>query len=242
MQIQQRMKALVQLQFKNHAKQFALYYRVKLLNHLSEFVSFLNGWRQSRKGGFTLQRTMSDKDQEGKESVGTERKAIGYLCPGCNRRFPTARELRYHRKEAHGMITPVGRSRLGASFASLGLRAFLGTVMMMHGLPKLTTRKEQTIQGMQRLGVPKPATLSASLLEVVGGASLLAGFLVPVVSSLFAAEMIGTTALSKKKMGKQFLSGGEKPSYELDVMYAAAFMILAVIGGGEFSVDRLLNL
>jgi putative oxidoreductase len=140
------------------------------------------------------------------------------------------------------LITPVGRSSLSGSIASLALRGFLGTVMIMHGAPKLTKHKEKTVQSMEKLGVPKEATISASLLEVAGGAALLAGFMVPVVSSLFAAEMTGTTLLNKKKMGKQFLSGGEKPPYELDVMYAVAFGILAVIGGGEFSVDRLLKL
>ncbi len=113
--------------------------------------------------------------------------------------------------------------------------------MIMHGLPKVK-HQEETVEHMKKLGVPKEATVSASLLEVAGGAALLAGFMVPVVSSLFAAEMVGTTVLSKQKMGKQFLSGGPKPPYELDVMYALAFGILAIIGGGEFSVDRLLKL
>lgn len=163
-------------------------------------------------------------------------------CRICGERFSTKGELRNHRKESHGLITPLGRSPLGASVASLALRGFLGTTMIMHGLPKLAERKERTIAGMEKLGVPKEATVAASLLEVGGGAALVVGLFVPVVSSLFAAEMVGTTILSKQKMGKQFLSGGEKPPYELDVMYALAFGVLAVIGGGEFSLDRALKL
>lgn len=163
-------------------------------------------------------------------------------CKVCGKEVSTKEELQLHRKEAHGLITPVGRSSLGSSIASLALRGFLGTVMIMHGVPSLTEKREEMIQEMEKHGVPKEATVSGALLEVAGGAAILAGFLVPVVSSLLAAEMVSTSVLSKKKMGKQFLSDGKSPSYELDVVYALGFGILAIIGGGEFSVDRLLKL
>lgn len=166
----------------------------------------------------------------------------GLVCPACGYVASSKQDLSEHRKSTHGRLTPIGRSSLASSIASLALRGFLGTTMIMHGAPKLGKKKEQTVEGMQKIGVPKGVTISASLLEVVGGASLLAGFMVPVVSSLFAAEMAGTTFLSKQKMDKQFLTGGEKPSYELNVMYMVAFSTLAAIGGGDFSVDRLLRI
>ena len=178
------------------------------------------------------------------ENIGTpqEKREMPPTCKVCGKILASKKEQSAHRKKDHGLITPAGRSSLGSSIASLALRGFLGNVMIMHGLPLLGKKKEETIQEMKELGVPKEATLSGSLLEVVGGASLLAGFMTPVVSSLFVAEMIGTTILSKEKMGKQFLSDGEKPSYELDAMYLVAFSVLAVIGGGDFSVDRLIGL
>jgi uncharacterized membrane protein YphA (DoxX/SURF4 family) len=54
--------------------------------------------------------------------------------------------------------------------------------------------------------------------------------------------MVGTTLLSKNKMGKQFLSGGQKPSYELDVIYAGAFLALSLLGAGLLSLDEELHL
>jgi len=114
--------------------------------------------------------------------------------------------------------------------------------MVMHGIPKVAEKKDETTERMDTVGVPKSATVFSSLLEVAGGASLLLGFMVPVVSSLFVTEMIGTALISKEKMGKQFLSGGERPSYELNVIYAITFGTLAVIGGGDFSLDRLFGL
>src|SRR5579872_3129782 len=110
------------------------------------------------------------------------------MCPGCGEIFASKAELKEHRKEAHGLLTPMGKSSLGASLVALGLRVYLGSVMIIHGYPKLTSRKKQTKQAMKGIGVPEPLTTMASLLEVVGGAALIAGFLVPVVSSLFAAE------------------------------------------------------
>ena len=160
-----------------------------------------------------------------------------HTCSACGQLLASKEELRTHRREAHGMITPLGRSSLGASIASLALRGFLGTVMILHGIPKLGKARKQTIEHMEKVGVSKEATTATSLLEVIGGASLIVGFMVPVVSSLFAAEMAGTTMLNKNKMGKQFLSGGGKPFYELDVAYLVGFATLALIGGRDFSVD-----
>ena len=167
---------------------------------------------------------------------------LPYSCKACGHLAASKEELSDHIHEAHGKLSPIGRSSLASSIASLALRGFLGSVMIMHGLPKLGEKKEETIQHMQEDGVPKQATVSASLLEVVGGASLLVGFMVPVVSGLFAAEMVGTAYINKEKMGTKFLSDGKEPSYELDVMYALAFSTLAVIGGGDFSLDRVLGL
>lgn len=172
----------------------------------------------------------------------SQNKIIPFACKVCGYVAATKDELKTHSKESHGRITPIGRSSLASSVASLSLRGFLGSVMILHGLPKLGDKKEETIENMESIGVPKEATISSSLLEVVGGASLLAGFMVPVVSSLFAVEMVGAAILSKEKMGQQFLSTRDKPAYEIDAMYAVAFSTLAAIGGGEFSIDRLLGL
>jgi uncharacterized membrane protein YphA (DoxX/SURF4 family) len=165
----------------------------------------------------------------------------GFACKACSYVGISKKDLKEHSRQVHRKSTPIGSSQLAASIASLALRGFLGTTMILHGLPKLGTKKEQTLEEMEKLGVPKGVIVSTSVLEVIGGVSLIAGFMVPVVCSLFAVEMAGTTVLSKEKMGKQFLSGGEKPAYELDVMYAVAFSTLAAIGGGDFSVDRLLK-
>lgn len=163
-------------------------------------------------------------------------------CPVCGQTFYLREDLNSHKAEAHGLITPLGRSALGASLVALGLRIYLGTVMVMHGLPKLTKRRNETQSAMAKMGVPKQLTFLTSLLELIGGIFLIMGFLVPIVSSLFAAEMIGTTVLSKEKMGKQFLSGGKKPSYELDVIYAGAFVALALLGAGAISIDEKLGI
>ncbi len=39
----------------------------------------------------------------------------------------------------------------------------------------------------------------------------------------------------------RFLSNGTKTFYELDMIYAVTFSALAVIGGSDFSLDRLVG-
>jgi len=46
----------------------------------------------------------------------------------------------------------------------------------------------------------------------------------------------------EQDLGKKFLSGGRKPSYELDIAYLPTIATLVIIGGGGFSADRLLSL
>jgi uncharacterized membrane protein YphA (DoxX/SURF4 family) len=163
-------------------------------------------------------------------------------CPGCGETFSSREELREHRKQNHGRLSPLGKSSIGASLVSLALRLYMGSVMMMHGFPKLTSKRKEVIEGMQSLGVPPALTIATALLEFIGGIFLLVGFLVPLVSSLFAAEMTGTTILNKTKMQKTFLSGSGKPNFEVDVSYLAVFLALAVLGAGAFSVDEKLKI
>jgi uncharacterized membrane protein YphA (DoxX/SURF4 family) len=141
-----------------------------------------------------------------------------HACRACGIGFYNEADLEKHVQRRHGKLTPLGKSSFAASVVALGLRVYLGSVMVMHGIPKLTTKKEHAIRAMEGLGVPSALTLMTALLEFVGGISLILGFLVPVVSTLFVGEMIGTTLLSKFRMNKVFLSGGQKPAYELDVI------------------------
>ncbi len=87
-------------------------------------------------------------------------------------------------------------------------------------------------------GWPGGAAFAAlfTLLEFFGGLALIIGFLTQIVAVLFVLEMIATTIFSKTKLKKKFISG-----YELDVAYAAFALVLAFLGPGAWSLDRLLG-
>ena len=123
--------------------------------------------------------------------------------------------------------------------AALVLRVFLGAILMVHGFPKLFKPKErsQTIAFMRGVGVPVPLTVAASLLEFFGGLGLVVGLLTEVVATFVALEMVGTTILSRTKLGKKLILG-----YELDLSYLTAAVALVFLGPGAWSLDGALGI
>ena len=117
-------------------------------------------------------------------------------------------------------------------------RVALGALFIVHGWPKIKDPK-QTIAFVKGTGFPGGAVFAVlfTLLEFFGGIALVLGFLTQVVAALIAAEMVATTIFSKTKLGKKLVLG-----YELDVAYLVIALLVALIGAGPWSVDRLLGL
>ncbi len=124
-------------------------------------------------------------------------------------------------------------------WAALVVRLFLGPLMMAHGYPKVfdPKRRLQTVDFMKTKGVRPFLSLSAGLIEFFGGLGVLVGLLTQVAASFIFIEMVGTTLLSRSRLGKKFMGG-----YELDLLYAGVALALLFLGPGVFSLDRLLHL
>ncbi len=120
--------------------------------------------------------------------------------------------------------------------ASLLLRLALGGLFMVHGYPKVFTRRIQTQQAMAGAGVPPAATNLAGFLEFFGGLALILGFLTPLIAGFFAIFMGATTLLQRQRFHKPFAGG-----YELDVVLLVASVALIVLGAGAISLDGLLG-
>jgi putative oxidoreductase len=121
--------------------------------------------------------------------------------------------------------------------AALIGRVALGALFLTHGWPKIKDVRK-TIGFVKGTGWPGGAAFAAlfSLLEFFGGLALIIGLLTQIVAVLFVLEMIATTVFSKTKLNKKFSLG-----YELDLAYAAFALVLALLGPGAWSLDRLLG-
>jgi putative oxidoreductase len=127
----------------------------------------------------------------------------------------------------------------GGDVAGLVLRAAIGGTMVAHGV-----RHARTLDGTARwfgsIGFRQhrlQATASA-VTEVGAGAALIAGAATP----LAASAVVGTMAVAARSvhLPNGFFITDEGYEYVLNL--AAASVVLAAIGPGRFSVDRLLGL
>jgi putative oxidoreductase len=117
----------------------------------------------------------------------------------------------------------------------LVLRVALGVVLIAHGWPKLRNLK-QTAQSFDAMGF-KPGRLFgtlAALLEVFGGIALIIGLFTTWFAALFMLQFI--VILFWKWFKKMPLVGG----WELDLLIFAGVFALFALGGGAFSLDRIL--
>lgn len=125
-----------------------------------------------------------------------------------------------------------------ADIAAAIARIFLGALFLSHGIPKIRSIKGP-IAFVTGTGFPGGAAFAVlfTLLEFFGAIALIIGFLTQIVAVLFVLEMIATTIFARTKLNKKF-SGG----YELDILFLALSLTVAILGPGLWSLDRALNL
>ena len=122
-------------------------------------------------------------------------------------------------------------------FALLLLRLTIGGLMLLHGIHKVQ-QGTSSIEGMfEAKGLPGKLALAVYLGEVVAPLLLLIGFLTRPAGLLVAGTMAvsiwlayGGDALGLTKHGGLVI--------ELNVLYMAGGLALALTGGGRFSVGR----
>lgn len=121
--------------------------------------------------------------------------------------------------------------------AALVGRLALGAIFIAHGWPKVKDMRKP-IGFVKGTGWPGGAVFAVlfTLLEFFGGIALILGLLTQFVAILFVLEMIATTIFAKTKLQKKFILG-----YELDLAYAAFALVLALLGPGGWSLDRILG-
>jgi putative oxidoreductase len=140
---------------------------------------------------------------------------------------------------------------LRQGWALLPLRLLIGFGFAAHGLAKLGRGPEQFAAALAALGMPAAqlAAWATTLLELVGGISVMAGaFVAPLsvplaivmLTALFAVHL--PNGFSSIKLQAITATGARfgAPGYELNLLYLAGLATLCLGGSGAASVDHLL--
>jgi putative oxidoreductase len=116
------------------------------------------------------------------------------------------------------------------------LRLALGIIFLAHGWPKLRDLK-QTAKNFDGMGF-KPGALfgtTAAFLECIGGIGLIIGLFTSFFAGLFVLEFAVILVWKwAKGMSLQGPNG-----WELDMLILAAVIALFALGGGAYSLDRI---
>ena len=142
-------------------------------------------------------------------------------------------------------------SRAAVSWSPLPLRLIVGYGFLAHGYSKLSRGPAGFATVLDTLGVPLPLLMSwlTTLVELAGGAAVIAGACIPLFAPPMAIVLL--TALATVHIRYGFFSvklaavtaDGTKfgtVGYEIILLYLAALVALAIGGAGPLSVDRWL--
>jgi putative oxidoreductase len=121
--------------------------------------------------------------------------------------------------------------------AALAARLGVGGIFFANGWHKLEFGLTATSEQFAKMGAPGPGIWAATtmLIELIGGALLVAGLAVPVCGLILFAEALAVFVLVSGDTGLP-LTGGD---INLIVALGAASVLLAVVGAGRLSIDHL---
>ncbi|MEU7003299.1 DoxX family membrane protein [Nonomuraea sp. NPDC046570] len=123
--------------------------------------------------------------------------------------------------------------------AALISRVTIGVIFLAHGLQKWQgAGLEGITQGFTQLNIPLPQLAAGFTMtaETIGGLFLIIGLLVPLAALAVLGVALGALIFVHAPNGIFIADGG----WELVGALGAACLLLAVLGGGRFSVDGLL--
>jgi putative oxidoreductase len=137
-----------------------------------------------------------------------------------------------------------------ARWGPIALRLIVGYGFMEHGWAKLARGPESFIHILQALGMPFPDLLAwgTILVELIGGAAVLLGAFVPLVSIPMAIVLLVAivtvhlpNGFSSIKLEAVTAAGAQfgPPGYETDLLYLACIAALALGGPGPWAIDGL---
>lgn len=124
--------------------------------------------------------------------------------------------------------------------AILLARIGIGVVFVAHGWQKIFTLGLSRVgEQFAAYGVPQPEITAAIVagVELVAGIALIAGLLTPLAGILLGVDMAGALYFVHATNGPFISENG----WELVVALGVGALLIAGVGAGRFSVDRVLG-
>jgi len=112
------------------------------------------------------------------------------------------------------------------------LRVALGVIFIHHGYPKLANA-QQWVQNFRHMGFPGYFTYISGVLEVFGGALLIAGLFARIAGLLLAIEM----AIAVTKVHGLLSNPANVHSYEFPLALCVGSLDVAAVDAGLISID-----
>jgi putative oxidoreductase len=121
--------------------------------------------------------------------------------------------------------------------ALLVLRLALGTVFLLHGLPK---RRLWSAQASAQLPAGMRRNLRIlSIAEPAGALGLIFGFLTQLAALGLVIVMVGAITFLVTKAHRKFKEENA-PGWEFEFMLLVVALALAILGGGRVALDRVI--
>jgi putative oxidoreductase len=144
------------------------------------------------------------------------------------------------------------KSNFSTRWTLLPLRLVIGAGFLAHGLAKWNRGPAKSAMLLQHTGVPLPLQTARLVtgLEVFGGVALILGLLVTIVSVPLMVSMVVAIVTVQGHYGFSSVNtigltaSGPLfglPGYEINLLYIAGLLALALCGPSVLSIDQLLT-
>ena len=139
------------------------------------------------------------------------------------------------------MYIPGLNVKLTAPYGLMILRVVLGIAFLIHGWSKFSGGVDGVAGFFTSLNIPAPSLVAyiVSIVELVGGALLIVGFLTQIASILLFLDMLGAILFAFLMRGQPFVENGAI-SWEKEAVFAAAALCIFLAGPGIWSIDEMM--
>ena len=121
--------------------------------------------------------------------------------------------------------------------ALLVLRLTLGTIFLLHGIPKRGLWSAQPSAQLPASMLTKLRILSIA--EPAGAVGLIFGFLTQLAALGLVIVMLGAIQFLISKVHRKFKEANA-PGWEFEFMLMIVAIALAIMGGGKFALDHVI--